>query len=345
MLRIAVIGCGQWGSNHLRVFNFMKGCRLVAAADPDAARRKQTQELYPHISVKENYADILKDPEVDAVVVATPATQHYAVASVALKAGKHVLCEKPLCVVSKEAEDLVEIARMHKRILMVGHVFVFNDGIQKMGELIKNKEMGQLYYLSAVRTNLGPIRADINAAYDLASHDIAIFNWLLGSKPESVSASGHSFIQPGIEDVVFITLRYPNNVIGTIEVSWLNPKKVRQITVVGSRKMVTWDDLEVATPIAVYDKGAAFQRDFSSYGEFLRVSMWEGDVRLVKVTLNEPLRNQAQHFLEAIRSGKVDSSDGSFGVDVVRVLEAVSKSSNSQGQFVTLNGAAPVKRS
>jgi len=218
--------------------------------------------------------------------------------------------------------------------LMVGHVFLFNAGILKLKELIDTGELGTIRYLSASHTNLGPIRSDVDVTYDLCSHDISIFNWLLGSEPEVVSATGASFVQPGVEDVVFVSMKYPGNVLVSINASWLDPKKVRQITVVGSRQMATWDDLQLTTPIAIYDKGANTAQDYEDYGEFLRLSMWDRDVRLPKVEFVEPLKAQATEFLRSLQDGHNDRSDGMFGLRVVKVLEAIADSVQQGGSPV-----------
>jgi predicted dehydrogenase len=247
-----------------------------------------------------------------------------------------VLCEKPLCDRGDLAADLAEMARTHGKILMVGHVFLFNAGILKLKEIVDSEQLGRLQYFTAVRTNLGPIRQDVNAAQDLASHDISIFNWLLGATPDAASASGGAFLQPGIEDVVSISLRYPGGVFASIHASWLSPKKVRQITAVGTKRMVTWDDLELNVPIAIYDAGAEAKQEFVDYGEFLRVSTWDNEVRLPKVGSVEPLRAQARAFIDAIHSGTVPRSDAAFGLSVVRTLDAVTASLHQDGRFVAV---------
>lgn len=324
MIGIAVIGCGHWGPNHIRNFGILPGSRVIAAVDLDPSRLRRVQEMFSGVRCDQDYRRVLDDPQVDAVVVSTPTSTHYALAREAFQSGKHVLCEKPLCETSTQACELVELAHARDLILMVGHVFLFNAGIVKVKEILDAGELGSVHYLSAVRTNLGPIRNDVNAAYDLATHDISIFNWLLGSEPEFVSATGASFLQPGIEDVVFISLKYPDNVFASIQASWLNPKKVRQITVVGSQKMVTWDDLELNTPVAIYNRGANATQEYSDYGEFLRISMWDGDVRLPKVHFEEPLKVQDRHFLECIQGSVAEGRSGAvFSLGVVRTLEAV----------------------
>jgi predicted dehydrogenase len=334
MINIAVIGCGHWGPHHIRNFQSLPGSAVISAIDADEARLARIVEMFPGVRVEKNYHLALENPNVNGVVVATPTDTHYDVVRDSLLAGKHVLCEKPLCQTSAQAIELVNLAKKANLILMVGHVFLFNPGIVKIKEILDNGDLGKLHYLSAVRTNLGPIRKDVNAAYDLATHDISIFNWLLGSKPETVSATGASFLQPGIEDVVFISLTYPGNVITNIRCSWLDPKKVRQITVVGTDKMVTWDDLDTNTPVAIYEKGADVKQDYNDYGEFLRISMWDGDVRLPKVQAEEPLKIQDRFFLEGIQKGDRLRSDGEFGLGVVRSLEAITNSLKLGGKPV-----------
>lgn len=334
MIRLAVIGCGHWGPNHVRNFNALPGSKVDTVVDLDEGRLEYVRRMYPGVRCERDYRPVVNDPNIDAVVIATPVSTHYEVARESILAGKHVLCEKPLCENSKQGEELVELARANGRLLMVGHVFLFNAGIAKLKELVDAGELGTLRYLSASRTNLGPIRSDVDAAYDLCSHDISIFNWLLGSEPEVVSATGASFVQPGVEDVVFVSMKYPGNVLASIHASWLDPKKVRQITMVGSRQMATWDDLQLTTPIAIYDKGANPVQDYEDYGEFLRLSMWDRDIRLPKVDFVEPLKAQATEFLEYLRDGHTGRSDGMFGLRVVKVLEAVAFSMQQGGSPV-----------
>jgi predicted dehydrogenase len=324
--KISVIGCGHWGPNHIRTFNSLPESRVVAVADLDEGRLEYVRERYPETRCERDYRRILSDPNIDAVVIATPVRTHYEMARESLLAGKHVLCEKPLCESVGQAEKLVELADAKGRCLMVGHVFLFNPGIVKLKELVDAGELGELQYLSASRTNLGIFQNDINVAYDLASHDISIFSWLLDSQPEVVSATGVSFIRSGIEDVVFISMKYPGNVLANVQVSWLDPKKVRQITAVGSRQMVTWDDLQTTSPIAIYNKGVNTIPDHNDYGEFLRLPEWDGDIRLPKVPFDEPLKVQAIEFLKYLQKGRVDRSGGGFGLKVTRVLEAVTAS-------------------
>jgi predicted dehydrogenase len=329
--RLAVIGCGHWGPNHIRTFQSLPESSVAMVVDTSQERLGSMRQMFPDLPSEQDHWAACDDPAIDAVVVATPLSTHYQLVRDALVSGKHVLCEKPLCETSKEAEELVELAAAHQRLLMVGHVFLFNPGIERLRDLVHAGELGRLYYLSASRTNLGPIRHDANAAYDLAAHDIAIFNWIIGAQPQAVSATGAAFLQPDIEDVVFISLRYPGNVVAAVQASWLDPKKVRQITAVGSQRMATWDDLQLAAPMAIFDKGARAVPEYGDFGEFLRLSTWEGDVRLPKVGSEEPLRAQARQFLQYLGQGRVERSDGAFAAGVVRALEAVAASIRSGG--------------
>jgi predicted dehydrogenase len=337
IVNVGVIGCGRWGLNHIRIFNDLRNSRVIAVADLQIEHLEDIAETYPSLTTWLNYECLLNDPAVTAAVVATPTESHFEIVRQALSAGKHVLCEKPLCQTSAEALQLVRLAENLGLVLMTGHVFLFNLGIMKIKELIQTGELGGLHYLTAARTNLGPIRADVNAAYDLAAHDIAIFNWLLDSEPVEVSATGSSFLQPGIEDVVFALLRYNGNLVAHLQASWINPKKVRQIVLVGSKRMVTWDDLAVGTPIAVYDKGANGNKKYGNYGEFLQITMWDGDVRLLQVPPDEPLKVQNRYFLNAIDQGRVGRSDAVFSAGVVRVLEAINQSASLGGRPVRVS--------
>jgi predicted dehydrogenase len=331
MKKIGVIGYGHWGPNHVRVFNNLPESEVVAVADLNEERLRSVRGMYPRTRCEQDYRRVLDDPDVEAVVVATPVGTHHRITREALLADKHVLCEKPLCKTSEQAQGLLDLARARDRLLMVGHVFLFNPGIVKLKELIDSGEMGPLQYLSASRTNLGIFQSDANVAYDLATHDISIFNWLLGDEPAVVSATGASFVLPDVEDVVFVSMRYPGNVLANIHVSWLDPKKVRQITVVGRKKMVTWDDLQTTSPVAIYDKGANTVKEYGDFGEFQRLSMWDRDIRLPKVRSDEPLKLQANAFLEYLQKGVPERSEGEFSLGVVKVLEAVGASMERDG--------------
>jgi len=330
VINIGVIGCGRWGPNHVRVFSQFRDSRVVACADLDSKRLEAVREQHPQVQVFQDYRAMLELAEVNAVVVAAPTRVHYPVVKAALEANKHVLCEKPLCTVSREAVELVELAKARQRVLMTGHVFLFNSGIVKLKELVSSGDPGCIYYLRALRTNLGPVRRDVNSVFDLATHDIAIFNWILNARPESVSAVGGQFLQESIEDVAFISLRYPNNILGHIQVSWLDPKKLREIVVVGDKMMVIWDELAPAGPITIYDKTVVRQENYEDFGQFQLLAR-EGDITIPKVRLEEPLKVQNRFFLKCVGEGRLPMNDGPFAIDVVRVLEAIEKSLKNGG--------------
>ena len=325
-LGIAVIGLGRWGPNHVRNFLAVKGCRVVAAVDPIAATRDRMHAVYPDVESMDDYRKALARKDVDAVVVATPTATHYEVVRAALESGKHVLCEKPLTSLSPQAWELAALAQERGLRLMVGHVFLFNPGIEYLVRAVREGLPGPVYYLSSIRTNLGPFRSDVNAAWDLASHDVYIFNHILGRRPVFVSAVGASYLRKPVEDIVFLTLRYDDGVLGHIHVSWLDPKKVRQITMVGEKKMITWDEFGVPGPIMVYDRSVVRDPVYNTFGEFQLLAR-EGDVTMPRVSPQEPLSAQARAFAEFVGSG-VPSGKGSAreGAEVVDVLAAAAAS-------------------
>jgi predicted dehydrogenase len=287
--------------------------------------------------------EILEGDSVDAVVISTPTATHFKLAHAALSADKDVLCEKPLTLTARESKVLMELARSRGRILMVGHVFLFNPGILWLKSYLDSGGAGRAHYVHATRTNLGPIRSDVNAAFDLASHDISILNFLLGGEPVAVNATGQSFLSPRVEDVVFVSLLYPGDVLANVHVSWLDPKKVREITVVGEKRMVVWNDLSAEGPITVYDKGVIREPYYSDYGEF-NLLVRQGEISIPYVKQFEPVRAQAIHFVDCIKERKTPRADGEGGLAVVRVLEAVEKSLSAGGRRVEIRERARRRR-
>ncbi len=322
--KIGVVGLGQWGPNQIRCFFFHPGTEVVRICDKDPARIKANQEIYPQIDATTDAKKITQADDIDAVVITTPVSSHYEIAKDALLHGKDVLCEKPLTLRLEESEELGRLAHENQRILMVGHVFLFNPGILELKKLIESGEAGELYYLHAQRTNLGPVREDTNSVYDLASHDIAIFNFLLKAEPKVISAIGKCYLQPKIEDVAFISLQYPKNILAHIHVSWLDPKKVRQITVIGDNKMLTWNDLSLSGPLEVYAKHVEWSMHYKDFGEF-HLLVKEGEVRLPHVKNVEPLKAQADHFVRCINERTRPLTDAANAIAVMRPLEAIEK--------------------
>ena len=336
-LSVGVIGCGHWGPNHIRIFSQSASSQVLMCADLDEKRLSAITTLYPSIKPTTNYKDILANPLVEAVVIAVPTNFHFALAKEALEADKHVLCEKPLSLKSEECLALEELARQKHKILMVGHVFVFNQGIVKLREYIQNQELGKIHYAHSERTNLGPFRYDVNALWDLAPHDIAIFNYLFDSAPLSVSARGHKCLGGNLEDLAFATLDYPNNILANVHVSWLDPKKVRQITVVGDKKMASWDDLNIEGPLKLYDKHVEKTKVYyETYGEFQLLSQ-EGSITIPKTGSIEPLKAQAQYFIDCVQNAaEPQVANARRAYDVVRTLCAIQESIGRKGELVKL---------
>jgi predicted dehydrogenase len=334
MIGVAVIGAGHWGPNLIRNFHNQRSSRVEWVVDQDEARREHVVARYPEIRVVGDAEAPLCDPAVEAVVVATPTTTHHRFVRAALQAGKNVFVEKPITDDPQAADELCRLAEASDLVLMVGHVFVFNAGIQRARQLILSGDLGRVYYVSMVRTNLGPIRLDVNAAWDLAAHDVAIANYWLDSEPISVSAMGAAWINKGIEDAVFATLRYPDDVLVALHASWLNPRKARDITVVGDRRMLTFDDLNMVEPLRVYDHGVTDDVITPTYidtFDTFRASTRQGDIVIPRVPTVEPLTTECEHFLECVRYRKVPITDGRSGLAVVRVLDTLARSLRNRG--------------
>jgi predicted dehydrogenase len=320
MIGIGVIGAGYWGPKHIRNFNELPGTRVTMVSDLDTGRLGAVQALYPGIRTTTDYRQLLSSPDVDAVVVVTPVSTHMRLAGEALQAGKHVLVEKPLAASVKEAELLIQLAAEHDRVLMVGHTFLYNPAVHALRELVQSGALGEIFYIDAQRLNLGLFQRDINVMWDLAPHDISILLYVLGMEPLTVGATGTAYVQPGIEDVAYMQLEFPSRVRASIHVSWLDPKKVRQITVVGSKKMAVYDDVAALDKLRVYDKGVDPPELTPDIGEF-KLSYRYGEIRIPHVASTEPLRLECQHFLECVQRGCEPVSGGAQGLTVVRVLE------------------------
>ncbi|SRR6266851_611008 len=338
LVRIGVVGFGEWGPNHVRNLSKLPGARIMGVADCRAERLRAAQQQFKGIHTFRTYKELLDGVPIDALVVATPTVTHAEIVRAALQGNIHVLCEKPLCLDLEQGQELLQLAKAKKRILMVGHVFLFNAGILKLRQLIHENEIGRVHYLACRRTNLGPIREDVNAVWDLASHDVAIANYLLNGLPLRVSAVGQAYLRQQVDDVGFVTLTYPENVLVNFHVSWLDPVKVREITVVGDRKMVTWDDLSSLEPIRIYDKGVVKERHYTDFSQFQLLTR-EGDATIPRVRVEEPLLVQDRHFLAALKGETECVSDGGFALDVIRVLIAIDRSMAGGGMPVMVERA------
>ncbi len=335
MIRVAVIGAGHWGPNLIRNFDSNLRSEVRWVADLNESRLDAVKQRFPAINVTSSPDEAISDPDVDAVVVATPAVTHYGLVKQALENGKHVLVEKPLTKNGAEAVELVGLARSSNRVLLVGHIFVYNRAVRWVKEYIDSGELGAVYYISSSRTNLGPIRVDANAAWDLASQDLAVFNYWLGATPISVSAIGGNWINEGVEDAVFSTIRYSDGRLCHLHVSWLNPRKVRDITVVAQDRMLTYDDMNLSEPLRIYDKGvsrdesaAPFVDTFATF----RSSIRDGDITIPRVGMGEPLRDECEHFLDCVVEGDSPVTGGTEAVAVVKTLEAMDRSMQNFGR-------------
>ena len=296
-VRVGVVGLGYWGPNLARNFDRLADAELAYCCDLDEANLAKARSLYPQAVVTDDYGALLADDSLDAVVVATSVPTHYALGKRALEAGKHTFIEKPIALKATDAADLLVTAESRGVKLMVGHLLEYHPAVRKLKELVDDGSLGKVFYVYANRLNLGKVRTDENALWSLGPHDISVLNFLIGEEPEEVSARGECYLQDGVEDVVFGYIKYPSGVIGHLHVSWLDPHKSRKITVVGSDKMVVFDDMENDRKVTVYDKGATTTRTkFETYGEF--VTLHFGDIHIPKIGNEEPLRVEAQHFVD-----------------------------------------------
>jgi predicted dehydrogenase len=332
---IGVIGLGHWGPNHVRVFNQSAGARVIAAADPTADRRRHVASLYRDVELFEDAGEMLARSDIDAVVIATPARSHYTLTKAALGAGKHVLLEKPMCTSLSEARELVAIAAGARRVLVHGHVFLYNAGIRFLRDGLRRGDFGDVQYLHGARTNLGPIRQDVNVVEDLATHEITIFDYLFGRAPIWVSATGSCLLGTGREDVAFVTLAYGESQLAHVQASWLNPQKVRTLTLVGTKRMVVWDDMQPLESVRVYDKGLMQEPYYDSFGEF-QLRLRDADIVIPKLSMQEPLKAQADAFIRRIAEGVETPSEAEAGVRVMACLDAIQQSLRQQGRRVAV---------
>jgi len=328
-VHLAQIGLGAWGKNLLRNFYSQPGAvmKLVCDATQDTLKRAASQ--YPGLETCTDPEEIFRRRDVHAVIIATPPATHYELAHKAIASGKDVFVEKPLVLSSADGEKLVDAAERAGRMLMVGHIMVYHPACLQLKGYVDSGELGRVYYVYATRVNLGKVRDIENAMWSFAPHDISLIVFLLGKLPNRVSAVGQAYLQKGIQDVAFMTLHFPDDTLAHIHTSWLDPHKDRNLTIVGSRKMVVFDDAEPTEKIRIYDKGVDPQRDYATYGEYL--SLRTGDIVIPKLDTSEPLAQECRHFLESVRTRKPPRSDGRSGLSVLRILEAAQQSMDSGG--------------
>lgn len=338
MISVGVVGCGYWGPNLVRNLSMNKKCSRIVCCDLDPSRLDLIKERYPAAATTSSYDDLLKANGLDAVMLATPITSHYELAKRALRDGKHVFIEKPFTTSVTQADELIEIADKQGLVLMVGHVFEYSPAVAKIKDVISSGEMGKVYYISSTRVNLGIHQKDVSVVWDLAPHDLSMFFHWLDEGPIRVSATGKAYVQKGIMDVAFISMEFASGAIGHIQVSWLSPSKLRRTTLVGSGKMLIYDDTKVTDKVRIFDKGVDL-RDPETFGEF-QLSYRTGGVFSPTLENKEPLNEEVDHFLSCIGNGGTPTSDGVSGRRVVKVIEAVERSLHNDSHVEELQWGA-----
>jgi predicted dehydrogenase len=331
-MKVGVIGYGYWGPNLVRNLAEMEGADLRWCADKRPDRRALAKKRYPFLQVTEDAADVIDDPALDAVVIATPVSTHYPLAKQALERGKHVLIEKPMARSAAEAQELLELAERNGLVLMVDHTFIYTGAVRRMKEILDVGELGELYYLDSVRVNLGFFQSDIDVLWDLAPHDLAILTYLVRETPQFVSATGANHTGSGLADVAYMTMHFANNFIAHFHVNWLSPVKIRQMLIGGSRRMLVYNDMEPSEKVRVYDRGVRVTTEENIYKTL--VDYRTGDMWAPKLENREALAVECDHFVECVRFHKVPWSNAAAGLTVVRLLEAAAKSIAAGGARV-----------
>lgn len=333
-LRTALAGAGTWGRNVLRVLSSLPSIDLRGIVDPSESARTRARVIAPATPTTNELQQVLDDSSIDALVIATPAITHAELVVAGLAAGKHVFVEKPLCMSLLEGEKIARAAQQYDRQVMVGHLMLYHPAVQKLREVVHSGELGALRYLYATRVNLGTVRREENAWWSLAPHDLSIILDLVGTLPERIAVHGAAYLTPSVEDVIFAHLVFPGGTLASIHVSWLDPHKRRELTVVGDRKMVSFDDVQPGEKLRIYDKGADIKTEFTNFAEF--VALRHGDVAIPRLSAIEPLQAELEHFADCLLHGKTPYTNLDAGLDVVRVLEAGQRSLQSGGLPVTL---------
>ncbi len=334
-IKVAVVGAGYWGPNIIRNFNQIPTCEMAICCDKDEKRLAHMSRLYPNLKTTTSYDDIINDPTIDAVAVCTHVSAHYPLAKKALEAGKHVLVEKPLTAKVEEAEELVELSKKNDKVLMVDHTFEYTAGVNKMKEIIESGLLGDVLYVNCARLNLGIFQRDINVVWDLAPHDLSVILYATGLKPKSVRTVGMKLLHPKVEDAAFVTLNC-GDASAVIHVSWVDPRKVRTVSVVGTKQMLVYDDLDPLAKIQIYDKGVENPPHYDTFGEFL-CSYHYGDIHMPRLQEAEPLSVMCKHFLECCETGKAPRSSGLSGLNMVKILAASDKSIANGGMEIPID--------
>ena len=333
MTRIGVVGCGYWGPNLVRNFRAVSGCKMEAICDTDEARLSHLKSLYPELRTGMDFRRMVNDPKLDAVAIATPVRCHHAMAKASLLAGKHTLIEKPMAGSSSECDELIELAQKKRLTLMVGHTFLYSAPIRKIKEIVDGGDVGEIQYITSRRLNLGLFQKDINVAWDLAPHDLAIILHIMGEIPEKVSCSGAAHVNKGIEDVTVMFLQFKRGRCAIVHNSWLDPHKVREMTIVGSRRMIAYDDTAPLEKIKIYDTRVEIPPHYDTFSEF-HYAYHYGDVYSPYVKQEEPLRVECQHFVDCVQNDQEPLTGGRCGRELVRILEASSQSLGLGGAAV-----------
>jgi predicted dehydrogenase len=330
---VAVVGLGYWGPNWVRNFYQLRCAERLIACDLDRSRRERISSLYPGAETSSRFEDVLEDPDIEGVIIATPVSSHYPMARRVLESGKSVLVEKPLAMAPAEAADLMALARRRGGVLMAGHTFEYSGPVLKIHEVVSAGELGEVFYVSSIRANLGLFQHDVNVVWDLATHDISIILMIMGRMPEAVSCQGQSHYRRGVEDVALLALHFADNVIAFVHVSWLDPNKIRRTTIVGSRKMLVYDDTSLQEKIRIYDKGVEVQRYYDTFGDF-QFSYRYGDIQIPRIEESEPLKTECEHFADCIRNASSPRTGGLSGARVVSVLHAANLSLKDGGRKI-----------
>ena len=336
MVDIAIVGCGYWGPNIIRNFNSLKGCRVKAICDLSEERLAHMKTLYPAAEITTDYDQLVNDPKINAIAIATPVHTHCKLGEKSLNAGKHTLIEKPMAASVAECLKLKELAEKKALTIMVGHTFLYSQPVRRIKEIIKGGDLGKiLYYISARRLNLGLFQKDINVAWDLAPHDISIILYVMEAEPVSVNCQGKANVTKGIEDITNMTINFDNGGFATIKSSWLDPNKIREMTFVGSKRMLSYNDLEPNEKIKIYDKRVEKPPHYDTFGEFQH-SYHYGDMYSPYIKQEEPLKIECQHFLDCIKTGDTPLSGAKESLPVVQILEAASESLKNNGNLVEI---------
>ena len=338
MIRIGVVGYGYWGPNLVRNFFEAPNTTVTAVSDMRPERLALAQRRYPGIQATTNVEELLANPAVDAVAISTPVSTHFDLGMQALRAGKHVLIEKPMATTSQQGMALIEEAEQRNLVLMVDHTFVYTGAVRKIREMVGSGKIGALYYYDSVRVNLGLFQHDVDVIWDLAVHDLAIMDYVLNASPSAIAATGMSHVAGGTENIAYITAFFEDNLIAHINVNWLSPVKIRRTLIGGSKQMIVYDDMEPSEKVKVYDKGITISNGPESLYKML-IGYRAGDMHAPQLDVSEALRIEAQHFAECIEEGKEPITDGHAGLRVVRMLEAATRSMKKQGSLVELEGA------